>query len=181
MRKMDLAVLLVLVASATAWWTRPPAPAPVVTATPAPFITQSGRYQILAPDFFLAGVPIGSTEKAVESALGKPLRTDLSAEETHTWFYQRDGQDLTITFLDGLVVAEGGVGRWAFGKVGQSKRTWFLESEQAVRASFGQAIRSEKNILVYSAQPGELTFHLDQDRRVVQLWITGQVKPLPRK
>jgi len=52
MRKLELALVIVLVAVATAWWSqKPPASSPpvMVTATPVRLVTSSGRYEILPP------------------------------------------------------------------------------------------------------------------------------------
>lgn len=183
MRKLDLAVLLLVVASASAWWSRnspqlaPPSPTQALAS--GPVLTQSGRYQILLPPFGMAGLPIGSDEKTAEAVLGQPNKKDLSAEETHTWSYERDGQTLNLTFLDGRVIAEGGTGRWSFEQAGKPGRTWFRAPQADVRAAFGSPTRSdESGAAVFAGHPGELTFHFDKEGLVQQVWITGEVKPL---
>lgn len=128
----------------------------------------------------MADVPIGSDDKAVEAALGKPTKVDESAEETSIWTYERDGQSLNVTFLDGRVIAEGGTGRWSFRDPLKS-RSWFMASRSEVLARFGKPTRNQNRTLVFPCHPGELTFHLDSQDRVQQVWITGEVKPLAPK
>jgi hypothetical protein len=177
MRKLDLAVLLLVVASASAWWTRKSSP----RAT-GPVLTRSGRYQILPPPYGLAGLPIGSDEKTAETTLGKPNQKNLSNEETHSWSYERDGQTLNLTFLDGRLIAEGGTGRWSFEQAGQPSRTWFRSPQADVTSAFGSPGRTdESGAAVYPGRPGELTFHFDKEGLVEQVWITGEVKPLDRQ
>lgn len=180
MRKIDVVLVLLVVGCSTAWWSQqhpPLSSSSVVTATPVPLLTRSGRYQILSPPFYLAGVPIGSDEKAVEAALGQPNKKDLSAEETYIWLYERDGQNLNVTFLDGRVIAEGGTGRWSFNDP-LRQRTWFMAEQAEVVSQFGSPKRTDNHTLVYPGQPGELTFHLDPQNHVQQVWVTGEVKPL---
>lgn len=192
MRKLELALVIVVVAVATAWWSQKPKETvpqiPVATATPGslpatpvPFLTRSGRYEILAPVCSLAGVPIGADEKAVTAALGKPDSESEKEKETHSWLYERDGQRLTVTFLENLVIGVGGSGRWQFDGLGQPGGTLFMQTEKTILEKLGKPTRTDKNVAIYSSKPGELTIHFSSSGTVEQFWVTGEVKPLAVK
>lgn len=193
MSKLELALVIVVVAVATAWWSQnpketapPQIPARTSTpgslpATPLPFLTRSGRYEILAPPYSLAGVPIGADEKAVTAALGKPDSESEKEKETHSWIYERDGQRLTVTFLENLVISVGGSGRWQFDGPGQPGGTLFMQTEKTIFEKLGQPTRTDKNTAIYNSKPGELTIHFSSSGTVEQFWLTGEVKPLAVK
>lgn len=185
MRKLELALVIVLVAVAAAWWSHKPAqpdqPA-TVTATPVTGpLTRSGRYEILVPRYSLAGVPIGSGQSEVLAALGMPTSESGDGKETLSWSYERDGQKLTVTFLEDRVIAVGGSGRWQFAQAGQPARTLFMQTEKTILENLGKPRRTEKNVAVYDSSPGELTIHFSSSGTVEQFWLTGEVKPVAQK
>ena len=182
MRKLELALVIVLVAVAAAWWSRKPAasrPPVMVTATPVTrLVTRSGRYQILAPKYAMAGIPVGSDETTVTAALGKPASESEKEKETHSWIYERDGQRLTVTFLEDRVIAVGGNGRWGFEEPGQPGMTLFMQTEKTILDRFGKPTRTDNNAVIYETHPGDLTIHFNSSGTVEQFWLTGEVKPL---
>ena len=178
MRKLELALVVVLVAVATAWWShKPTGSTPPLTVTASPVagpVTRSGRYQILPPKYILAGIPIGSDQAAVTAALGKPNSESEKEKETHSWVYE----NLTVTFLEDRVISVGGSGRWSFEETGGPGMTLFMQTEKTILEKFGKPTRTDNNAVIYQTHPGELTIHFNSSGTVEQFWLTGEVKPL---
>lgn len=188
MRKLELALVLILVASATAWWShsKPPVAgstptSSALTITPTHNMkTRSGRYEILSPACAIANVPIGTTEQGVLAILGKPSqqKEDERSKETHHWLYQADGQQLTVTFMEDRVISIGGSGRWAFEEPGKASMTLFMQNKENIAARFGPPKRTDNLAVVYDAHPGELTVHFSPTGTVQQFWLAGELKHL---
>ncbi|MBN9415537.1 hypothetical protein ABS71_17055 [bacterium SCN 62-11] len=184
MRKLELAFVVILVACATAWWTHSKEPVAVssqLTVTPTHNMkTRSGRYEIHSPAYQIAGIGIGSPEEGVVAALGQPDRKedDEKAKEAHRWIYERDGQQLTVSFMEERVIGVGGSGRWGFEEPGKPGMTLFMQSRETIAARFGTPRRSDGSAVVYDAHPGELTVHFGPGGTVQQFWLVGELKHL---
>ena len=185
MRKWELALVVVLVATGSTWWSRQSQPsspepsAPTVAATALPrLVTASGRYEILAPPYSLAGIAIGFEESTVRRTLGQPSSESEKEKETHGWVYERDGEKLRVTFLENRVIAIGGNGQWSFEAPNSLPASLCTQSEDSIIAHWGQPARDEANLLVYQCHPGELTLYLNPSHMVEQFAISGEVKPL---
>ncbi len=184
MRKIEMALVVVLVAAATACWSQKSQTLSSVIPieTSHRLQTRSGRHEIHSPPYILAGVPIGSNAAAVTAVLGKPDREGSQGlEDYNRWYYERDGQTLTVTFLEELVIGVGGTGRWGFVRAGKPGMTLFMQPRSKIVANFGEPGRTDKNVVTYDAHPGELTLHYSEGGTVEQFWVVGEVKPLTKK
>lgn len=178
MRKTELGIVIVTVAVATAWWnkTTPPAPNPTPRVEISQkLMTRSGRFEVLAPPYGLAGVKIGYEETAVVAALGQPNSKADEDKETHTWTYN---SGLHLVFLENRLISVGGEGRWSFSNHGSEDSTLFMQPRARIREQFGEPTRVDQSAWVYNTHPGELTIHFNNDT-VSQVYIVGEIKPTP--
>ena len=175
MRKVDVIILVSLVAlGATFLRPRPPAggtPSP----TYSPMFTRS-HWEILPCPFEIAGLSLGMTGAEIEARLGVPADKH-EDQETSTWTYRSDGADLHLTLLEGRLLVAGGSGRWSLTEQGQP-RPGFMASQEEVRAAFGEPQRRDKEAWVYTPRPNEVTFHF-ANGRVSQVWIATEIKGRP--
>jgi len=178
MRKIELGIVIVTVALATAWWNKTTPP----VATPTPkgeiaqkLMTRSGRFEVLPGPYGLAGLFTGCTDTWVVAALGEPNSKADEDKETHTWTY---ANGLHLVFLENRLISMGGEGRWAFSDHGVEASTLFMQPQARIREFFGEPTRVDQSAWVYNTHPGELTIHFNNDT-VSQVYIVGEIKPTP--
>lgn len=182
MRKLDVVVVVVVVALGAALLHR--SQTPFVTAQSTPTVvaaesmkTQSGRWTVLPNKYSLAGLTIGMSESEVIAAKGEPSDRNQQDAQTATWTYTSDGADLHLAMLEGRLIMIGGIGRWMLTQDSQSL-PGFMASKAQIEAQFGPPDRKDEAApaWVYTHRPGELTFHF-QDERVSQVVVTGEIAP----
>ena len=178
MRKIELAIVLSTVAIATAWWNKSTPPPKVEIAQK--LMTRSGRFEILAGPYGLAGLQIGCEDKTVVATLGEPNSKADEDKETHTWTYTSDGSKLHLVFLENRLIGIDGSGRYSFSNHGAQDSTLFLMSQDKVRQLLGEPnqFNLDETPWVYQTKPGELTIRF-QNKTVAEVEITGEVKPTP--
>ena len=178
MRKIELALVVITVAVATAWWnkTTPPvaSPTPRLEFTKK-LMTRSGRFEILPNPYGLAGLFIGCTDTWAVAVLGQPTSKADEDKETHSWTY---ASGLHLVFLENRLISVGGEGRWAFSNRGVKDSTLFMQPRSRIRERFGEPTRVDQSAWVYNTHPGELTIHFNNDA-VSQVYIVGEIKPTP--
>ena len=179
MRKIELAIVIVTVAVATAWWNKKNPPP---TASPTPHVemaqklmTRSGRFEVLLSPYGLAGLFIGCDDTWVLAVLGKPSSKADEDKETHNWTY---ASGLHLVFLENRLISMGGEGRWTFSNRGVGNSTLFMQPRARIREQFGEPTRVDQSAWVYNTRPGELTIHFNNDK-VSQVYIVGEIKPTP--
>jgi len=194
MRKIDFLILLSVCGVSALFLARlkpaaqptsvsgsPIASSPAASATPVPkLLSKSGRWEVLAGTYRVAGLSMGASDSEVIQHLGQPTRKEESNAETHQWLYQSDGGELTLTLLEGRLVGAGAVrGRWSLSQQEQNLPA-FMASRAEVEAAWGQPTRVDQggSVWVYSRRPNEVTYHFENDR-VSQVWVTAEIKPRP--
>lgn len=180
MRKLDVAILLILSALGAYYWrSNRPGLAPQPTLTPN--LTRSGRWEVLSGPMSVAGLTMGSSEAAILKSLGQPAERRQENSETSQWFYRSDGAELGLTLLEGRLVAAVAVGRWGL-SFEDKPVAGFMATQAQLRGWLGEPSRTEptgaygEGAWIYTRRPGELTFHFQQGR-VAQFLVTGEVKP----
>jgi hypothetical protein len=183
MRKVDIVIVLAVVALGAAAWQQKPVPvkaptaAPTHACTPDAMTTSSGRWTVLPARYQLAGLSIGMSETEIVARLGQPADKNVQNSESSTWTYASDGAELHLAMLEGRLIMIGGTGRWALTE-GDRSLPGFQSSQAQIEATFGQPDRRDAppTAWVYTRRPGELTFHFDQGR-VSQVVVTGEIAP----
>lgn len=186
MRKVDLVVVVSVVAMAAAWWniqpgkSRPDPPVrPIGSATPAPagLTTRSGRWTVLPNRYQMAGLSIGMSEAEIVAKMGEPGQKDPQNGESSMWTYTSDGAELHLALLEDRLIMIGGSGRWALTQ-GDKSLPGFQSSPEQLLAVLGPPDRKESadTTWIYAHRPGELSFTIMGDR-VSHVTVTGEVAP----
>ena len=187
MRKLDLVVVLLVVAGVSAlagsWNLNRPEPARTPTPSetsffgqgdPGDLVTSSGKWKILATPYQLADLRLGMTEKEVRSERGEPTRIDKQNGETQLWFYDAG---LSLTFLDGRLLSLEGSGRWDF-REGIKRLPGFMHSQSELLAALGDPVKKDHSGWHYQQGPCELTFQFTGER-IQSVQISSQVQSMP--
>jgi hypothetical protein len=188
MRKLDLVVVLLVVAGVSALagsWnlnrTEPArTPKPSETSffgegSPGDMVTSSGRWKILPAPYQLADLRLGMTEKEVRSERGEPTRIDKQNGETQLWFYDAG---LKLIFLDGRLLSLEGSGRWDF-REGSKRLPGFMHSQSELLAALGDPVKKDNSSWQYQQGSCELTFQFTGER-IQSVQISSQVQSMPR-
>lgn len=187
MRKLDLVIVLLVVATVSALTAvlrrqsalASPSPSPVeiaaprTTASPTPemMLTSSGRWRVVPCKYSLAMMHLGMTFQEVMAQRGHPSIVEPEIRNTQVWRYDTG---LKMTFMEGRMLSLEGTGRWDF-REGTRSLPGFMHSQTEILAAFGQPTRKNGDTWYYQDGACILSFEFSGERcQVVQ--ITTQVQ-----
>ena len=169
MRKIDLLVVLVLIAGiAAAFGSRSQTVTiPVVTPTgnspsPSDKATQTPSPQ--KNDLSLAELSLGMGLSDVLDIKGMP-QSESSTESRVIWKWtsEHPAGQLKITFLNGVLAGIESEGPESFRKA-KKEITGYGRSSSEIVAALGKPSQQEPDLLLYDHLPGTLVFHLKNDK-----------------